>query len=311
MYKLNDESTYSVESLQDNKCLLELSHQFVVMGIHNKKNSFDFAYPRFKHCCNMFCSYDNSKILFLNNTNIGYLYNVNDRSKSKQVNFGDNIRRHCFVAYKNGYFYLNGSYEIEWFDIITQEITKLPFLDKYSFLYDDAENAYFMCIDEFGQDIDDCLLSVKCFSKKDGEFLNKSLSLPRGCINDFRKISQNIYYIVLQQIQDDDSPIKLPTKIYLFDSSKFELIYLFDEMDYTEDEDDFFVAFQADLEKKIGYILYNHSLRIIDLEEKSLLSCFPTEDVAFDLKLVSNYLIIATGSGAYRYEIDTRDGSIS
>ena len=82
-------------------------------------------------------------------------------------------------------------------------------------------------------------------------------------------------------------------------------------MDYTEDEDDFFVAFQADLEKKIGYILYNHSLRIIDLEEKSLLSCFPTEDVAFDLKLVSNYLIIATGSGAYRYEIDTRDGSIS
>lgn len=48
--------------------------------------------------------------------------------------------------------------------------------------------------------------------------------------------------------------------------------------------------------------LYSNSLKIIDLEKKTLM-CSVVFEEAWDIKLVSEVLIVATGKGVYRLKL--------
>ena len=76
-----------------------------------------------------------------------------------------------------------------------------------------------------------------------------------------------------------------------------------DEQDFLDNEnDEFFLNFEIDLSAKKGYILYSNSLKVIDLEKKFLMRSVVFEE-AWDLKLVSKVLIVATGKGVYRLKL--------
>lgn len=300
MNKLIDKRAFSVEFYHQNKCIIGLSKNFVMIDVNARKNTFDTIYPKINNCNNIFFSEDESVALILNTTGTALLYDVaNDKVLHNEILFGDELYNQCFVSHKNGFYYLNQANNVDWFDYRTVKKSKSQFSEKYSFLYDDKDKAFFIAIDETGYYPHYNLLSIKCFSKKSEQFEPWSISLPKGNLKIFKRINKNSYLIVLEQEEYKE----IRTKIYLFELTNKHLIYLFDEQDFLDNEnDEFFLNFEIDLSAKKGYILYSNSLKVIDLEKKFLMRSVVFEE-AWDLKLVSKVLIVATGKGVYRLKL--------
>lgn len=300
MDKLIDKRAFSVEIYRQNKCIVGLSRNFVLIDINAKKNTFDAIYPKINNCNSMFFAEDESVALILNTTGTALLYDVaNNEVLHSKIFFGDELYNQCFFSHKNGFYYLNQTGNINWFDYSTLKKSKSQFSGRYCFLYDDKDKAFFIAIDEIGYYPHYNLLSVKCFLKNSEQFEPWSISLPKGNLKLFKRIDENSYLIVLEQEEYKE----IRTKIYLLELSNKHLIYLFDELDFLDNENDgFFLNFELDVSKKNGYILYSNSLKIVDLEKKALL-CSVVFEEAWDIKLVSEVIIVATGKGVYRLKL--------
>lgn len=250
MDKLIDKRAFSVDFYRQNKCIIGLSKNFVMIDVNARKNTFDAIYPKINNCNSMFFAEDESVALILNTTGTALLYDVaNNEVLHNKIFFGDELYNQCFVSHKNGFYYLNQTGNVAWFDYMTVKKSKSQFSGRYSFLYDDKDKAFFIAIDEAGYYPHYNLLSIKCFFKKSEQFEPWSISLPKGNLKLFKRINENSYLIVLEQEEYEE----IRTKIYLFELSNKHLLYLFDELDFLDNGNDgFFLNLEIDVSKKMA-----------------------------------------------------------
>lgn len=54
MDKLIDKRAFSVDFYRQNKCIIGLSKNFVMIDVNARKNTFDAIYPKINNCNSMF-----------------------------------------------------------------------------------------------------------------------------------------------------------------------------------------------------------------------------------------------------------------
>lgn len=120
MDKLIDKRAFSVDFYRQNKCIIGLSKNFVMIDVNARKNTFDAIYPKINNCNSIFFAEDESVALILNTTGTALLYDVaNNEVLHNKIFFGDELYNQCFVSHKNGFYYLNQTGNVAWFDYMT------------------------------------------------------------------------------------------------------------------------------------------------------------------------------------------------
>ena len=315
MNKLTGKCTYNIVSSSENKIIVNFTNNFAIMDI-NKKNTFDFVYPQLKNCNKLIRSNDNSKTIVLDTRGQGYLFDEIEQVVICKISFGEDFISQFFTAHKNGWYFINNENEIEWYDYVKNTIIQTDICGKYIAIFDDKDKdkAFFISIDDYGVEDNGFgkllpigySLSVKCFSKKLEKFEDWNFSLPKGSLKNFRYVANHQYFVVMEEEKKTERDC-IHTRVYLLDLENKTLNFLFNINDLNDwNNDGYFVNLEIEPECKKAYVLYSKKLIVIDLKTNKIISTVPI-NFASDLKIISNYVVIATWTGVFTIPLSELD----
>lgn len=298
MRVLTKKPTFSVTKINEEECVLGLSRQFVTMNIEMpEKECFEIISPDMKNMNSFFISDDKSKCLFLNTTGNALLYDFFCKKTIKKVCFGDQLYNQCFAGYKDGYFYVDQQGDVSWFDMNEYSTKKIDSMKKCLTLYDDSESIYFIYIHNY--DVEDTLFyqpELSCFSKKTGEFKDKTFLLPKGIVNIFKKIKHDLFLISICQKYG----VGVCESIYIFDYNKCNLLYLSN----SNKLDVCILDLDICIERKLLFVLADDSLLTIQFNTNKIIHSTPITGGTGVQVFGDDLIVTSYFDGAIKFDLD-------